>query len=72
MKLPEALDMARRWTADNKDLVNMPFFHMVQSMLRHMEQQEKDIKQLTDAVRAGMVRNKELLNELARSTKPSK
>jgi hypothetical protein len=69
MTTQEAIEFARRWTADLRPEENYPMFQSMKTLLDHINQQEKDIKHLTDAVRAGMVRNKELMNELSRSKK---
>lgn len=66
MTFDEALKMAETWTKDLKSekLDTFPIWEMVKALMDHTKQQEKDIKQLTNAVRAGMTRNKELLDEL--------
>jgi len=73
MNIQQAIKMAETWTTDLKREGQdaFPIWEMVATLLNHVKQQEKDIKHLTDAVRASMVRNKELMNELRRSHKNS-
>jgi hypothetical protein len=72
MKIGEAIAFAERWTKDLKDEASMPMFQAMEVLLKQVKQSEKDIKHLTNAVRAGMTRNKELMNELRTSKKSSR
>ena len=63
MKIGEAIAFAERWTKDLKDEASMPMFQAMEVLLKQVKQSEKDIKHLTNAVRAGMTRNKELMKD---------
>ena len=69
----EAIALAEKWTAGppDQDLSKMPLFDAMRTLLAHIDQQAKDVDNLTQACRVLFRRNKELLDELSRSSQTS-
>lgn len=67
MNIQEAIKMAEQWTKDLRQDDGNEFFHMVRALLDHIQLQNKDIEELSDALRIIFRRNRELLDELNRS-----
>lgn len=66
----QAIAMARTWTKDMKDegiSHQMPIWQMVKALLDHIQQQSKDINELTLACQVLLRANKEKDDALQRS-----